>query len=201
MYEVSAGGGGGGYTTPFAPYPADDFMVILKGDDLVDEAGNYCNVANAAYSKAVDAATQTEGPLTAPIQAFGDEQYNNAIDLKNASLLAGGCTRQFGHAIGIYDEGIQGLDRTYWTEKASNFGVEDVDMNDPVVQDNPERAENRHDHEVDAAEQELMGRLRQKKLGLDEDLDTAAHTGKTTLNKGPSGEALLTLFEAGALPV
>ena len=201
MHEAGVAGGGGGYTTPFAPYPANDYTVIADGNDLIDHAGTYCNVANAAYQKAVAAAEQTYGPLIAPIQAYGDQEYKDAINLKDAALLAGGCTRQFGHAIGIYDDGIQELDRTYWTEKANNFGVDDVDMNDPVVQDNPERAKNRHTQEVDAAEQELMGRLKQQKLGLDEDLDTAAHTGETTLDKGPSDEALLQLFEAGALPV
>jgi len=88
MHQLSMDGGGGGvgsYTTPFAPYPTEESTVILKGDRLVDDAGSYCNVAGDAYKKAIEAAAQTHGPLTAPIHASGD-----AFTLKNTRYTVAG---------------------------------------------------------------------------------------------------------------
>lgn len=193
--------GGGGSTGPFDHYTASPSAVESRGDLLIDDGGKLANVASEVYAEEYKAASATKGWLAGLMTARNSKAYRSAIDLKDASLLAGGCARKFGHGIYVYNAGIDTLNNEYWLRKGADFGVPLVDSSDPAVLKNPKQAADNHVAAVAAAERALMSDLTRRKQQLDDILDTDAQTAASMLDKGPSDAAFMSLVQAGDLPI
>jgi Calpain family cysteine protease len=196
------GGGGGGNSGPFHHYGPTEATVEAEGDDLVDKGGKVANVANDVYKKELEAAKGTQGPILAPITAANSKVYRDTIEVKDASVYAGGCVRKFGNAIGIHDKGIDKLNSEYWTAYSDNFGVADIDWeHDKAAQRDPEGAKADHKDAIAAAESALMADLKKRAKALRDDLDDEADKSAGMLNQGPSEDRMMSLFQSGDLPI
>jgi len=196
------GGGGGGYSGPFHHYGPSESTVEIEGDDLVDKGGKVANVANDVYQKELDAAKATQGPILGPITALNSQVYRDTIEVKDASVYAGGCVRKFGNAIGIHDKGIDRINSQYWTAYSNNFGVADIDWeHNKGAQRDPEGAKADHKEAIATAEASLMSELKKQATALRDDLDDEADKSAGMLDKGPSEDRMMSLFQSGDLPI
>ena len=195
-------GGGGGYSGPFHHFGPAESTVESDGDVLIDRGGEICNVAQDVYQQELEAARGTDGPLLAPLTAANSRVYRRTLELKDASVYAGGCVRKFGNAIGIHDRGVDGLNTEYWQAYANDFGVAEIDWDrNKGAQRDPEGAEADRQAAIGRAESALMAELRRREGELRETLDGEADSSASMLDQGPSEDRMMSLFQAGDLPI
>ncbi len=192
-------GGGGGSGGPFAHYPATPWSNESAGETMVQAAPPLMGVGNDARAQAARADGNLAGVLLGLVPSASAPVEQKASDLKTAAVVGGGSVKRWSQHIADFDSGVDQLNSEYATARSSDFGVPAADSTGSA--DAAEHAAQDHADAVAAADAALLAELRRRYALLEDDLDGDAADVATLLDSGPSEEAVLALFQAGALPM
>ena len=194
-------GGGGGAGGPFAHYPVSPVVVEMEGSDLLDSAAQIKAAGDEAYQRELHARVATKDVLGALMAFAASEVRGRSRELTESAIVAGGSVNRWAQAITDYNRGVDELTAEYATAKAGSFGVPAQSYDTADALRHPEQIAQQHNERVADAEQALLSALRTRLHALEQTLDDAATSVAGTLDKGPSDEAVLALFQSGALPM
>lgn len=193
--------GGGGATGPFPHYPVSPAMVEIEGGDLVESAAQIKAAGDEAYQQELRARVATRDVLGLLMSVAASSVRGKSRELTESAIVAGGSVNRWAQAITDYNSGVDTLNAEYASARANAFGVPSPSYDTPAAQHDPERVAQQYHDRVAGAEQALLAGLRIRLRALEQTLDDAATSVAGTLDKGPSDDAVLALFEAGALPM
>lgn len=194
-------GGGGGAAGPFAHYPVSPVVVEIEAGDLIDSATQIKTAGDEAYEREMRARWATKDVLGLLMGFAASKVRGRSRELTESAIVAGGSVNRWAQAITDYNRGVDELNVEYATAKAGSFGVAAPDYDTPAAQRDPQQVTQQHNERVASAEQALLSTLRTRLASLEQTLDDAATSVAGTLDKGPSDETVLALFQAGALPM
>ncbi len=193
------GGGGGGAAGPFAHYPATPERNESAGETVVQTAPPLMSVGSDARAQAAEADGALAGFLFGLVPSASAPVERMASELKTAAVVAGGSVKRWSQDISDFDRGVDQLNSEYAAARSSGFGVPAADTSGSA--DAAEHAAQEHADAVAAADGALLAELRRRYDALEDDLDGDATAVAGILDEGPSEQAVLELFQAGALPM
>jgi len=171
------------------------------GSTLVSSGASIKEVGDEAYARELRARLATDGLLGWLMALAGSRTRSHSRELTGAAIVAGGSVNRWAQAIADYNSGVDALNAEYATARAASFGVPAPDYDSPAARQDPEQVARDHAGRVADAEQALLSALRTRLQALEQALDDAATSVSAMLDDGPSDQALLALFQAGALPM
>ncbi|HYJ69059.1 MAG TPA: hypothetical protein VEX15_15525 [Nocardioidaceae bacterium] len=185
---------------PFKYYEATPDSIEASAVELDRSYGNVEALSSDVDENHRMALTGVSGTIAGPLAQAPEPQRQNARDVMEASVVAAGSVRIFGHAVQTYNEGIDGLNQRWREAVDSDFGVAsatypaDADLA-KVAQIDGARADAVFDAKV-ALLKDLNAEREVMQLKLDEHADEAA----AQLHAGPTDVVIQKMFAAGGLP-
>jgi hypothetical protein len=192
--------GGGRADGPFEHYQATPEQVRAAGDQVAGVGGDVENLGGDLTASHRVAQHGVAGLLAEPMLAAHDQVRGKVDQWLRGAVFGGGSVRLFADGIAAYDRGIDDLNRRYQTAQANRFWVAAPDPEDyPSVIDYHDAYAAR----VAEADRALLRDLEQERhTKLEPALDEHARFVAGLLDRGPDdADAVLTLYQAGALPL
>jgi hypothetical protein len=200
--SVTRGDGGGGYRGdgPFEHYDATPEQVRLAGDQVTWVGGDVENLGGTVTTAHRPAQYGVAGLLTEPMLAAHADVRGDVDRWLRGALFGGGSIRLFADGIAAYNRGIDDLNDRYWTARANRFGVTAPDPEDYA---STAEFNDAYASMVAEADRAMLRELeRERHSRLEPALDEHAATVAGLLDRGPDdAQAVLTLYQAGALPL
>ncbi len=188
-------------TGPFAHYPVAPALVTAAADDTFATAAPLREAGQAAVRSAIAADIETEGILQGLIGALGNRAAVPFTECTEAAVLCAGAVTRWSEAIGTFNSGVDGLNAEYAAASVTSFGVGGFTPEPGATAAETDTAEQQHAGRVSDARSALMGDLQIRYGRLESTLDGQATSVAGLLDRGPSEQAILTLFSAGSLPL
>ncbi len=186
---------------PFARYPVAEAIVAGAGGDAYATTGALRSVGTSAQWLAMQSDLQTGGLLFGLINGRGRRIGRQFDECTQVAVLAAGAVNRWAAAIGVFDSGVDGLNAEYAAASVNAFGLGAFE---PAAGDTAEQnqaAQNQHAQRVADARTALRADLQERYARLESTLDGEATAVAGLLDRGPSEQALLSLFASGALPL
>ncbi|MPZ26986.1 MAG: hypothetical protein GEV12_11360 [Micromonosporaceae bacterium] len=199
MYE-SGSGGTSRSDGPFDYYQATPETVRGAGDQIAGVGGDVENLGGDVTRTHRVAQHGVAGLLADPMLASHDQVRGQVDQWLRGSVFGGGTVRLFADGITTYNSGIDNLNTRYRTAKGARFWVT------PPVRadyDSDTAYDDAYASLVADADRDLVQSLEQERqTRLEAALDEHATLMSGLLDRGPDdADAVLTLYQAGALPL
>lgn len=186
---------------PFDLYPVTPEALTGAADTVFATAEPLVDAGRSAHWRSTVAEWQTEGVIDGLIEAIGGDSRAAFQDCAELAVLGAGAVNRWSSSVRTFNTGVDELNAEYATARANSFGLEAPTPSGGTTPDSYEGALDQHRDQVAAADAALLVELRRRYGVLESTLDTEATSVAGLLDRGPSQQVLLDLFQSGALPL
>jgi hypothetical protein len=184
----------------FEPYAAPVEAVYGAGDAITAHAGDAEHLAGGVDAAHVPAQHGVAGLLAGPMADAPDASRRRAFEVMQNCLFAGAAVRLFGIRVASYNAGVADLNERWDEAAADDFGVERVDLPAGAAPEDQAAVAAEFADGRAAAESQRRRALEEQRQALEDDLETGAAEVASLLVAGVTEDAMVRLFDAGALP-